>query len=188
MNLYFDMEFTGLRKNTTPISIGIISDNGKRFYAEFYDYDKSQCNDWIKENVIAHTIIGGDSNLAEKLEEDSNTTIVTGSKHSVRYRLSDWLQQFSDVQFISDVSHYDFVILIDIFGDAFDLPDNVSPVCHDINHDIARYYNITDSEAFNKNREEIISEIGQQIDGEKHNALYDSEVIKGIYDGIFKLK
>ena len=188
MNLYFDMEFTGLRKNTTPISIGIVSDNGKRFYAEFCDYDKSQCSDWIKENVISHTIIGGDSNLAKKLEEESNIKVVTGSKSSIRYELSDWLQQFSDVQFISDVSHYDFVLLIDIFGDAFDLPDNVSPACYDIHHDIARYYNITDSEAFNKSREEIISEIGQQIDGEKHNALYDAEVIKGIYDGIFKLK
>ena len=52
MKLFFDMEFTGLRQNTTPISIGIVSEDGKRFYAEFTDYDESQCDDWIKENVI----------------------------------------------------------------------------------------------------------------------------------------
>ena len=52
MKLFFDMEFTGLHKETTPISLGIVSEDGKTFYAEFTDYDESQCNDWIKENVI----------------------------------------------------------------------------------------------------------------------------------------
>lgn len=31
---FFDTEFTGLRKDTTLISIGIVSDTGDRFYAE----------------------------------------------------------------------------------------------------------------------------------------------------------
>ena len=52
MNLYFDTEFTGLRKDTTLISIGIVSEDGRKFYAEFTDYDESQCGDWIKQNVI----------------------------------------------------------------------------------------------------------------------------------------
>ena len=52
MNVYFDTEFTGLHKGTTLISIGLIASNGKKFYAEIVDYDRSQVNDWIKENVI----------------------------------------------------------------------------------------------------------------------------------------
>ena len=52
MNLYFDTEFTGLHKNTTLISIGIISEDGKTFYAELNDYDKSQVDEWIQSNVI----------------------------------------------------------------------------------------------------------------------------------------
>ena len=31
MRLFFDTEFTGLHKNTTLISIGIIAENGKSF-------------------------------------------------------------------------------------------------------------------------------------------------------------
>lgn len=54
MNLYFDTEFTGLHKNTTLISIGIIADDGKEFYGEFTDYDESLLDDWIKKNVIAN--------------------------------------------------------------------------------------------------------------------------------------
>jgi hypothetical protein len=69
------------------------------------------------------------------------------------------------------------VLFVDIFGGAFDLPENVSPACHDINQDIARYFNISEREAFDKSREEI----ADAIQGDKHNALYDALVIRNIY-------
>lgn len=182
MNLYFDTEFTGLHAETTLVSIGIVAENGKKFYAEFSDYDENQCNDWIKENVLKHTVLGGNDMLAKRLGEDNETTVVLGDKADIRYELGEWLKQFDNVQFISDVCHYDMVLLIDIFGGAFDLPKNVSAVCHDINQDIARHYGISEREAFDKSREEIVSELcGEFIAGDKHNALYDAEVIKAIY-------
>ncbi len=185
MKLFFDTEFTGLHNDTTLISIGIIAENGQKFYAEFADYDESQCDDWIKENVLKHTILGGNDALAARLGEDSNTTVILGSKADIRYELDEWLKQFDSVQFVSDVCHYDFVLLIDIFGTAFDLPKNVLAVCYDINQDIARHYGISDREAFDKSRKDIVSELcGQQIEGDKHNSLYDAEVIKAIYEEI----
>lgn len=182
MNLYFDTEFTGLHKDTTLVSIGIVAENGKKFYAEFSDCDESQCDDWIKENVLKYTILGGNDTLVKRLGEDSDTTAVLGSKADIRYELGEWLKQFDEVQFVSDVCHYDMVLLIDIFGTAFDLPKNVSAVCHDINQDIAKHYGISEREAFDKSREDIVSELcGGFIAGDKHNALYDTEVIKAIY-------
>lgn len=185
MKLFFDTEFTGLHKRTTLISIGIVSENEKKFYAESTNYKECQCGYWIKENVLKHTIIGGNEKLAKSLGEDERTMVVLGSKADIRYELKEWLKQFGDIQFVSDVCHYDMVLLIDIFGSAFDLPDNVSAVCYDINQDIARHYGISDREAFGKSREDIVSELyGRQIDGEKHNALYDAEVIKAIYEEV----
>lgn len=185
MKLFFDTEFTGLHKDTTLVSIGTVAENGQRFYAEFSDYEESQCDDWIKENVLKHTILAGNDTLAAKLGEDSSTTVVLGSKEDIRHELGEWFKQFDSVQFVSDVSHYDFVLLIDIFGTAFDLPGNVSAACHDINQDIARNYGISEKEAFDKSREDIVSELcRQQIEGEKHNSLYDAEVIKAIYSEI----
>ncbi len=182
MNLYFDCEFSGLHKNTTLISIGIVAESGEKFYAECINYEESQCNDWIKENVLKHTILGGNEKLSKSMSEDRNTTVVLGSKADIRYELGEWLKQFDSVQFISDVCHYDMVLLIDIFGGAFDLPESVSAVCHDLNSDIARYYDISEREAFDKSREDIVSELcGHFITGDKHNALYDAEVMKAIY-------
>lgn len=185
MNLFFDTEFTGLHKDTTLVSVGIVAENEKKFYAEFSDCDESQCDDWIKENVLKHTILGGNETLAKRLGEDDDTTVVLGSKADIRYELSEWLKRFDEVQFVSDVCHYDMVLLIDIFGGAFGLPKNVSAVCHDINQDIAKHYGISEREAFDKNREDIVAELcGGFITGDKHNALYDAEVIKAIYGAV----
>ena len=53
IKLYFDTEFTGLRKDTDLISIGIVDPLYNRyFYAEFTDYDRTKVDCWIKENVI----------------------------------------------------------------------------------------------------------------------------------------
>lgn len=170
--LFFDLEFTGLHKNTTLISIGVTSEYGDKFYGICEDYDKSQVNDWIEENVIKNL---GNSHRA--------------STKDVGIALNKWLENYfkgSEIQFVSDVCHYDFVLLVDLLtngGTAFDLPKNISPVCHDINQDIAEYLGITDREAFDLNREEFItSECKDLPEGDKHNSLYDALVIKQIYE------
>lgn len=73
------------------------------------------------------------------------------------------------------------VLLIDLFGTAFELPGQCSPSCYDINQDIAKYYGISQKEAFNKSREEILEENKIEIEGDKHNSLYDAKVIKELY-------
>ena len=183
MKLFFDMEFTGLHKNTTPISIGIVSEDGKKFYAEFTDYDESQCDDWIKENVTSELLYD-----TEKWYEGIADRQIQDNKQAISHTLKDWLQQFDEIQFVSDVCHYDFVLLIDLLttgGTALDLTDNISAVCHDINQDIATYFWVSDREAFDMNREEILDRLtGYHVVGKKHNSLYDAEIIKEIYGEI----
>lgn len=190
MKLFFDMEFTGLRQNTTPISIGIVSEDGKKFYAEFTDYDKSQCDDWIKDNVINK--LKFELELGEHFwerEHDRNVEAIC-NRECVSYWLNKWLSQFDTIQFVSDVCHYDFVLLIDLLtngGTALDLPENISAVCHDLNMDIARHYHVSDREAFDMSREQIMFDVcngGVFVDAHKHNSLYDANIIRAIYEVI----
>ena len=222
MKLFFDMEFTGLHKETTPISLGIVSEDGKTFYAEFTDYDESQCNDWIKENVIHNLYLSHipwhsqclkdienlknkgyvisqnphiprDNAILEydyfKMDEEGNMSAL-GDSCWIGIALREWLQQFDIIQFVSDVCHYDFVLLIDLLtngGTALDLPENISAVCHDLNMDIARHFHVSDREAFDMSREKIMNDLCKTEDivtGNKHNSLYDAEVIKVIYEEI----
>ena len=47
--------------------------------------------------------------------------------------------------FVSDVSHYDMVLLIDLLvGNAKMLPKFITPACHDINQDIATMLDISE--------------------------------------------
>ena len=186
MLLFMDEEFTGLHKDTTLISLGIVAEDGRKFYAELTDYDKSQCNNWINENVVKNLYLTGLEYFARL--DGGRTIHMTGNKDKISGRLCEWLSQFDSVQFVSDVCHYDFILLIDLLtngGTALDLPDNVCASCHDINQDIARHYGISEQEAFDKSREEIIMELcGHGIEGRKHNALYDAEVIMEIFKEI----
>lgn len=181
MRIFFDTEFTGLHKNTTLISIGCIDETGRTFYAEFSDYDVTQCDDWIKENVIKHLKYANTPPPTPITKIEGDSWEVYGDKHYIRDVLRNWLSEYYSVELVSDVCHYDMVLFIDIFGGAFDIPANVNAACHDINQDIARYFSIPENEAFDKCREDIIN---VRIDGDKHNSLYDAKVIAAIYNQI----
>ena len=196
MKIFFDTEFTGLHKNTTLISIGLVDENGRTFYAEFLDYNESVCDEWIKNNVIQHLKYSHvEDNWNNK---DPERFECVGYTYYIRKWLDAWLSRYEEVELISDVCHYDMVLFIDIFGTAFTIPDNVNPSCHDINQDIAKYFNISEKEAFDLSREGIIETFNEKIkehwpeyviniEGDKHNSLYDAKVIKEI-DKILKEK
>ena len=186
--IFFDTEFTGLHQNTTLVSIGLVSDEGERFYAELTDFDDSQCDEWITKNVLNHLIVSGNVKLEAELEQDGMTTTVIGNKEYVREQLLEWLDNYKDnIQFVSDVCHYDMVLLCDLLADgAILLPQYINPFCHDLCQDIAMVLDISEKAAFDISREQLLTDRGIDLPkGQKHNALYDAEVIKAIHDDFF---
>ena len=196
INVYFDTEFCGLKKSTDLISIGLVTEEGKTFYGEFSDFDQSVYADpWLKSNVLNNTVYlkDGVPNTVHVGSPDSDHQIIFGSKDMIRNCLEQFLESIrgkEDIQLVSDVCHYDMVLFIDIFKDAFHLPDFISPCCVELNQMIAKYYNITGYEAFDKNREGILKEHGIPLPttsiGDKHNSLFDAKVIYEIYKIVTK--
>lgn len=200
MKIFFDTEFTGLHKDTTLISIGLIDENGRTFYGEFSDYNESQCDNWIRENVIKHLKWSKEGPVEDFVNIYVNSWEAFGSKEYIKIVLSEWLSKYDEVELVSDCCHYDMVLFIDIFGDAWSIPDVVNPACHDINQDIAKYFDISEKEAFDLSREKFIEKVnidrqddqnnfdiseGEKIiniEGDKHNSLYDAKVIREIYE------
>ena len=181
MKVFFDVEFTGLQKDTTMISIGLISADGKMFYAELTDYDEKLCDDWIKNNVFPNLLTKQPADLTDYVP---NYHI--GNKYNIARALTNWFNQFDTVELVADVGHYDMVLLIDLFGHAFKLPNNVAPTYHDVNQDIARCYKISLQEAFDKPRDNILrekdrDEILTRLVQNKHNALYDATITRELY-------
>jgi hypothetical protein len=170
--LFFDTEFTGLQQNTTLISLGIISDNDKTFYAEFTDFDVSQCDNWIFDNVINKLIFCG--NCGSHYSNDDNNIQIYANTIKIRKELERWLEQFGQVEMWSDCLSYDWVLFNNLFGNAFKLPKNV----YYIPFDICTVFKLKGIDP-DINREEF-AEIYSLVD--KHNALYDAKIIKLCYE------
>jgi len=175
--IFFDTEFTGLHQKTTLISIGLISECGKTFYAEFTDYDQSQIDDWLKDNVISKLIIDKDS---LGLFGDPDNHIVRGDTKSVKYYLEKWLSQFEEVEMWSDCLSYDWVLFNQIWGHAFNIPKNV----YYIPFDICTLFKIKGIDnPFIEIDPDVSREAFASVNGnDKHNALWDARVIKMCYD------
>jgi hypothetical protein len=175
--IFFDTEFTGLHQNTTLISIGLISECGKTFYAELTDYDKSQIDDWLQTNVIDKLTLQNEGYVGPY--ESMN---VRGDKELIQTKLRDWLNQFEKVEMWSDCLSYDWVLFCQIFGHAFNIPSNV----YYIPFDICTVFNLKAIDP-DVNREKFgCGEVYSEMP--KHNALWDARVIKMCYEKLMGVR
>ena len=187
MKIYFDTEFTGLTKNTDLISIGLVAENGSTFYGELTDFNIAKCDQWVKDNVVSKLKYYNKYDYYYK--ENNHSVEILDSKHRVGVHLNLWLNSFlEEIQFVSDVAHYDFVLLIDLLTQgksALDLPEYIAPAVYDINQLMAQKLDIPMKKAFDLNREEILVDMHRagisDLYIEKHNALWDAFVIKELY-------
>lgn len=185
--VFFDTEFTGLHQNTTLISIGLVSDCGKRFYAEFTDYDKAQVNDWLQTNVINNLRYNDYPNSNIVIYNNLDVMQVKANYLSVKEQLEKWIAQFEKVEMWSDCLSYDWVLFCQLFGHAFNVPKNV----YYIPFDICTLFKLKDIDP-DINREEFADyklDLIDHLEGRllKHNAMWDALVIKACYEKLMQL-
>lgn len=191
MKIFFDTEFTGLHQNTTLISIGLISEDGRTFYAELNDYDETQVDDWLRENVINNLLFktppeGQQEHWAQSrvspeisLHQAWNVDLRDNRKE-VSENLKEWLSQFESVEIWSDCLAYDWVLFNQLFEHAFNIPKNV----YYIPFDICTLMKIKGIDP-DISREEFAGlEAGTD---RKHNALWDAQVIKNCYEKLMAM-
>ena len=202
IKIFLDSEFTGLHKDTTLISIGLVSERGDTFYAEFNDYDESQCDDWVKDNVIANLILNSLPNKRSRYfnwTPNGKEVNIKGSKSDIAKYLADWFQniqggplswiEYGDakpkeikhptIEIWSDCLAYDWVLFNDLWGSAFDIPSCVYYIPFDICTAL-RLHNMDPDGC----REEL-ADLDSSEEIIKHNALFDAKIIKQIHDKWF---
>ena len=188
--LFIDLEFTGLHQATTPISLGIISECGKTFYAEFTDYDRSQLNDWLEENIIPNTWVAVHepiTSMGEVVGDSRWADVhVFGSSDYIKPFLEKWLSQFEKIVIWSDCLAYDWVLFNQIWGHAFSIPENIYYIAMDIctvfemnniDPDISRE-EYCEIENFTEEKTKVLYNDFKSV---KHNALWDAFIIRECY-------
>jgi len=136
--LFFDTEFTGLNKQCDLISLGIFTEEGKRFYAELNDFDKSKCTPFVTGEVLPKLRFYGKIANNVFLKTDPYDYNVLGDKKLVKRSLLEWLNKLpkGDKVFVGDVVIWDWFLLHDLMADEVDgmpqLPKGVSYIPTDL--------------------------------------------------------
>jgi len=200
LKVYFDTEFTGLFQGAELISIGLVDEYGNNFYAELNDFDKDSVGEWVKENVISKLIQNkyngfrySDDPRYMRLYNANKLNVAKALETYFKYILKDSDEDY--IQLVSDICYYDMVLFQGIFGGAFNVPKYVSPVCHDINTDLAQYLDIHEKDAFDFSRIKCCKDLREMAllrvpedvvydPNAQHNALLDARIIKGIAEAL----
>ncbi len=179
INLFLDTEFTSLQQNAVLISLALVSEDGKEFYAEFTDYNLEKAGDakdWIVQNVIGNLILTKDNE-----NRDLNKMYIRGNKAEITSALKIWLNQFGTkqdeqgniiphIRIWADVPHYDWVLFCDLFGGARKIP----PQIHYMAMDLATWLFCKGVKP-DTPRSELIPQ-DELPKGVQHNALFDAKV------------
>jgi len=188
--LFLDTEFTGLHQGTTLISLAIVSEHGDMFYAEFSDFDKSQINEWLVENVIRQTEFVKYNPLST-INNSISQRFINGSKHPVltvygesgyiQQELINWLKKFENVEIWSDCLAYDWVLLCQLWGGAINMPEKI----YYIPFDICTLFLACGIDPDTKRTDFVREELGP--DGiMQHHSLNDAIVIQLCYNKLIK--
>lgn len=112
MRFWFDTEFIEDGKIIDLISIGIVSEDGKEYYAEFEEADYSKADPWLHENVIKH------------LKGPCLTREV------IKQQILEFVGE--QPEFWAYYADYDWVALCQLFGRMTDLPKTWPMFCMDV--------------------------------------------------------
>lgn len=112
MRIYFDTEFIEDGKTLDLISIGLVREDGKTYYAESEEADLTKADQWIRDNVLVS---------------------LTGETKP-RAVIAEEIKAFAgeDAEFWAYYAAYDWVGLCQLYGRMMDIPEGWSRFCRDL--------------------------------------------------------
>jgi len=155
MRYFLDTEFieSGSGEPIYLLSIGIVAENGREFYAIVSDAPREKANDWVKTNVLPGLRPSG--LLYHWL-------LLSDLKDAIKFFIGDDPKP----EFWGYYADYDWVVFCQTFGTMLDLPKGWPKFCRDLKQWCADLGN---------------PELPNQ-DSTEHNALYDARWNKQVWE------
>lgn len=111
---FLDTEFHEDGRIIDLISIALVSDDGREYYAHSSEYDPAQCSDWVKQNVLPHV-----------------SRMLTKSRAQIKAEILDLIGK-EYPEFWAYYADYDWVVVCQLFGRMIDLPATWPMYCLDL--------------------------------------------------------
>lgn len=169
MKYFLDTEFIERPCTIELISIGIVSDDGKTFYAESNEFDPEDANPWVQKHVFPHLKYDP---FDEKIRfgfsmwEDEFSIEMMGSKREIAEQVLNYIGK-NKPEFWGYYSAYDWVVFCWLFGPMIALPPGWPMLCKDLKQ-------MADERPEKPRFEETIKN--------EHNALADARWNKRFYN------
>jgi hypothetical protein len=112
MRIYFDTEFIEDGRTIDLISIGLVSEDGREYYAQAAECDRSKASKWVADHVLPHLVPG------------------TIPRRQIAGDIFDFCGE--KPEFWGYYADYDWVVLCQLFGTMVDLPKGWPMYCRDI--------------------------------------------------------
>ena len=114
MKFFLDTEFIEDGKTIDLISIGIVAEDGRKYYAISNEFDAFKADQWVRDNVIT------------KLDP----TLPRKSRALIAQEVLDFVGE--KPQFWGYYADYDWVVLCQLYGRMIDLPKGWPMFCMDV--------------------------------------------------------
>lgn len=166
MRYWLDTEFIEDGHTIDLISIGIVAEDGREYYAINYDCDFDRASDWVKENVINQLppkpLIGMYDNQSEVRKQG------WWNKEEIVRQVEEFCNpaKYGKPEFWGYYADYDWVVFCQLFGTMMDLPKDFPMYCNDIKQECDRLGS---------------PDLPKQEDG-LHNALEDARWNKQVFN------
>lgn len=133
MKYMYDTEFLEDGKTIDLISIGIVAEDGREFYAVSNEFDTARVaqDKWLMANVmrsIEHVPFEDEHNVPNLIVIDDAAM----SRDNIRKGLIEFFGNDTKVELWAWYGAYDHVALAQLFGRMIDLPPNIPMFTHDI--------------------------------------------------------
>ncbi|GAA2774156.1 3'-5' exoribonuclease domain-containing protein [Saccharopolyspora taberi] len=162
MRHFYDTEFIEDGRTIDLISIGIVADDGREYYAVNHDapWRRIKKHAWLMANVVPHLPQGhGDRrfHVPARWPLDFADPLVK-SRKQIADEVRDFLLHDGEAELWADYAAYDHVVLCQLWGTMMDLPPGVPMHTMDVQQEAVRLG---------------VTEFPEQ-QGVEHNALADA--------------
>ncbi len=153
----YDCEFIEDGRTIDLISIGLVAEDGREYYAESSDapWDRIRRRDWLMRNVVPHLVITGRTSLDAYLKNHPNSypqpsvdlvgPDMSSSLVKPRWVIANEVREFilatPDRELWAWYGAYDHVVLCQLWGAMIRLPDGVPMWTNDLKQEAERLGN-----------------------------------------------
>ena len=144
MKVYYDCEFIDSGKDIEFISIGMVREDGKEYYAVTNNgvtINKAVRHDWLRSNVVNQLPITLGTGNGWDWDFDHNDHKNIKSRDDIRADLRKFLLDVSDLELWAWYGAYDHVALAQLFGTMLDLPTGIPMWTNDLRQELHRLGN-----------------------------------------------